>query len=227
MVKKYVCSHPNMPAAPPLCLRPNCHCPVLAACYCSAWFWLTLSLVNSCIFLGTGESLMKCLVTTNELKSVFFLVQFGPNGYYFAIDPNGYVLLHPNLQPPVRPLLWFEHFFFLPPFAWSVRWIRFFFFSQTEEFHEPVTLDFLDAELENDIKVEVSHDMCISHSRCFLNAHFPYHIYVSRSGRRWLMASKGLTPYLLWSNQKMRSFSWWWIALHDSPCEVSWLVFLT
>lgn len=119
-----------MPAAAPLCLRPNCHCPVLAACYCSAWFWLTLSLVNSCIFLGTGESLMKCLVTTNELKSVFFLVQFGPNGYYFAIDPNGYVLLHPNLQPPVRPLLWFEHFFFLPPFAWSVRWIRFFFFHR-------------------------------------------------------------------------------------------------
>lgn len=31
------------------------------------------------------------------------LLQFGPNGYYFAIDPNGYVLLHPNLQPLVRP----------------------------------------------------------------------------------------------------------------------------
>lgn len=29
-------------------------------------------------------------------------VQIGPNGYYFAIDPNGYVLLHPNLQPKVR-----------------------------------------------------------------------------------------------------------------------------
>lgn len=27
--------------------------------------------------------------------------QIGPNGYYFAIDPNGYVLLHPNLQPKV------------------------------------------------------------------------------------------------------------------------------
>ncbi|KAJ3597064.1 hypothetical protein NHX12_003464, partial [Muraenolepis orangiensis] len=26
----------------------------------------------------------------------------GPNGYYFAIDPNGYVLLHPNLQPKKR-----------------------------------------------------------------------------------------------------------------------------
>lgn len=30
-----------------------------------------------------------------------FVPQFGPNGYYFAIDPNGYVLLHPNLQPLV------------------------------------------------------------------------------------------------------------------------------
>ncbi|XP_077325644.1 voltage-dependent calcium channel subunit alpha-2/delta-1 isoform X9 [Lithobates pipiens] len=25
-----------------------------------------------------------------------------PNGYYFALDPNGYVLLHPNLQPKKR-----------------------------------------------------------------------------------------------------------------------------
>jgi len=27
--------------------------------------------------------------------------QLGANGYTFAIDPNGYVLLHPNLQPKV------------------------------------------------------------------------------------------------------------------------------
>ena len=32
---------------------------------------------------------------------VLFFLQIGPNGYYFAIDPNGYVLLHPNLQPKV------------------------------------------------------------------------------------------------------------------------------
>lgn len=31
-------------------------------------------------------------------------LQIGPNGYYFAIDPNGYVLLHPNLQPKVSSL---------------------------------------------------------------------------------------------------------------------------
>uniref|UniRef100_A0A7N8X883 Calcium channel, voltage-dependent, alpha 2/delta subunit 1a n=1 Tax=Mastacembelus armatus TaxID=205130 RepID=A0A7N8X883_9TELE len=54
---------------------------------------------------------------------------FGPNGYYFAIDPNGYVLLHPNLQP------------------------------LTAKFHEPVTLDFLDAEIENEIKVELRKKM--------------------------------------------------------------------
>ncbi|KAA8580215.1 hypothetical protein FQN60_005750 [Etheostoma spectabile] len=55
--------------------------------------------------------------------------KFGPNGYYFAIDPNGYVLLHPNLQP------------------------------LTAKFHEPVTLDFLDAELENEIKVQMRKKM--------------------------------------------------------------------
>uniref|UniRef100_A0A671Z376 Calcium channel, voltage-dependent, alpha 2/delta subunit 1a n=1 Tax=Sparus aurata TaxID=8175 RepID=A0A671Z376_SPAAU len=59
----------------------------------------------------------------------FFFLQFGPNGYYFAIDPNGYVLLHPNLQP------------------------------LTLEFADPVTLDFLDAELENDIKVQIRKKM--------------------------------------------------------------------
>lgn len=36
------------------------------------------------------------------------LLQLGANGYVFAIDLNGYVLLHPNLQPQVRrdPLGW-------------------------------------------------------------------------------------------------------------------------
>uniref|UniRef100_A0A3Q2Z123 Calcium channel, voltage-dependent, alpha 2/delta subunit 1a n=1 Tax=Hippocampus comes TaxID=109280 RepID=A0A3Q2Z123_HIPCM len=70
-------------------------------------------------------------VSLEDIKRLTPRFTFGPNGYYFAIDPNGYVLLHPNLQPP--------------------------------EFHEPVTLDFLDAELENDIKVEVSHHMDLPH----------------------------------------------------------------
>nr|XP_057934647.1 voltage-dependent calcium channel subunit alpha-2/delta-1-like isoform X1 [Doryrhamphus excisus] len=68
-------------------------------------------------------------VSLEDIKRLTPRFTFGPNGYYFAIDPNGYVLLHPNLQPP------------------------------TAEFHEPVTLDFLDAELENDVKVEIRRKM--------------------------------------------------------------------
>ncbi|XP_038150706.1 voltage-dependent calcium channel subunit alpha-2/delta-1a isoform X2 [Cyprinodon tularosa] len=64
-------------------------------------------------------------VSLEDIKRLTPRFTFGPNGYYFAIDPNGYVLLHPNLQP------------------------------LTAKFDEPVTLDFLDAELENDIKVEI------------------------------------------------------------------------
>ncbi|KAM9334922.1 voltage-dependent calcium channel subunit alpha-2/delta-1a [Symphorus nematophorus] len=68
-------------------------------------------------------------VSLEDIKRLTPPFTFGPNGYYFAIDPNGYVLLHPNLQP------------------------------LTAKFHEPVTLDFLDAELENDIKVEIRRKM--------------------------------------------------------------------
>uniref|UniRef100_A0A7N6B6F8 VWFA domain-containing protein n=1 Tax=Anabas testudineus TaxID=64144 RepID=A0A7N6B6F8_ANATE len=65
-------------------------------------------------------------VSLEDIKRLTPRFTFGPNGYYFAIDPNGYVLLHPNLQPL---------------------------------FHEPVTLDFLDAEIENEIKVEIRKKM--------------------------------------------------------------------
>ncbi|XP_034529879.1 voltage-dependent calcium channel subunit alpha-2/delta-1a [Notolabrus celidotus] len=68
-------------------------------------------------------------VSLDDIKRLTPRFTFGPNGYYFAIDPNGYVLLHPNLQP------------------------------LTAKFHEPVTLDFLDAELENEIKVEIRREM--------------------------------------------------------------------
>uniref|UniRef100_A0A8C6WHM4 Calcium voltage-gated channel auxiliary subunit alpha2delta 1 n=1 Tax=Neogobius melanostomus TaxID=47308 RepID=A0A8C6WHM4_9GOBI len=64
-------------------------------------------------------------VSLKDIKKLTPRFTIGPNGYYFAIDPNGYVLLHPNLQP------------------------------KNPKFQEPVTLDFLDAELENDIKVEI------------------------------------------------------------------------
>ncbi|XP_059181432.1 voltage-dependent calcium channel subunit alpha-2/delta-1a [Centropristis striata] len=68
-------------------------------------------------------------VSLEDIKRLTPRFTFGPNGYYFAIDPNGYVLLHPNLQP------------------------------LTPKFDEPVTLDFLDAELENEIKVEIRKKM--------------------------------------------------------------------
>uniref|UniRef100_A0A668AFM6 Calcium channel, voltage-dependent, alpha 2/delta subunit 1a n=1 Tax=Myripristis murdjan TaxID=586833 RepID=A0A668AFM6_9TELE len=68
-------------------------------------------------------------VSLEDIKRLTPRFTFGPNGYYFAIDPNGYVLLHPNLQP------------------------------STAKFEKPVTLDFLDAELESETKVEIRRKM--------------------------------------------------------------------
>uniref|UniRef100_A0A669EBF7 Calcium voltage-gated channel auxiliary subunit alpha2delta 1 n=1 Tax=Oreochromis niloticus TaxID=8128 RepID=A0A669EBF7_ORENI len=81
-------------------------------------------------------------VSLDDIKKLTPRFTIGPNGYYFAIDPNGYVLLHPNLQPKVWRLILYITFEIL-------------FFPQNPKFQEPVTLDFLDAELENDIKIEV------------------------------------------------------------------------
>ncbi|XP_043093949.1 voltage-dependent calcium channel subunit alpha-2/delta-1a isoform X2 [Puntigrus tetrazona] len=68
-------------------------------------------------------------VSLGDIKKLTPHYTLGPNGYYFAIDPNGYVLLHPNLQ------------------------------SKDRKSQEPVTLDFLDAELEDEVKVEIRRDM--------------------------------------------------------------------
>ncbi|XP_035258171.1 voltage-dependent calcium channel subunit alpha-2/delta-1-like isoform X2 [Anguilla anguilla] len=68
-------------------------------------------------------------VSLEDIKRLTPRFTLGPNGYYFAMDPNGYVLLHPNLLP------------------------------KNPKFQEPVTLDFLDAELENEIKVTIRKDM--------------------------------------------------------------------
>ncbi|KAK6175495.1 hypothetical protein SNE40_013950 [Patella caerulea] len=38
-------------------------------------------------------------VTTADLESKAPKSQLGPNGYAFAINPNGYVIFHPNLKP--------------------------------------------------------------------------------------------------------------------------------
>ncbi|KAM9814539.1 voltage-dependent calcium channel subunit alpha-2/delta-1 isoform 3-T4 [Syngnathus typhle] len=79
-------------------------------------------------------------VSLNDIKKLTPRFTIGPNGYYFAIDPNGYVLLHPNLQPKKRI---------------HNRNLRLYNKFAVTFHEEPVTLDFLDAELENDIKVEI------------------------------------------------------------------------
>ncbi|XP_019360729.1 PREDICTED: voltage-dependent calcium channel subunit alpha-2/delta-2 isoform X2 [Gavialis gangeticus] len=68
-------------------------------------------------------------VALNDIKKLTPRYNLGANGYVFAIDLNGYVLLHPNLQP------------------------------QIINFREPVTLDFLDAELEDEYKEEIRRSM--------------------------------------------------------------------
>uniref|UniRef100_A0A671YG89 Calcium voltage-gated channel auxiliary subunit alpha2delta 1 n=1 Tax=Sparus aurata TaxID=8175 RepID=A0A671YG89_SPAAU len=79
-------------------------------------------------------------VSLDDIKKLTPRFTIGPNGYYFAIDPNGYVLLHPNLQKGLG----------ISPELNAKETI-----IKNPKFQEPVTLDFLDAELENDIKVEV------------------------------------------------------------------------
>uniref|UniRef100_A0A3P9C5W9 Calcium voltage-gated channel auxiliary subunit alpha2delta 2 n=1 Tax=Maylandia zebra TaxID=106582 RepID=A0A3P9C5W9_9CICH len=68
-------------------------------------------------------------VHLDEIKRLTPRYNLGANGYIFAIDPNGYLLLHPNLQPKLVNL------------------------------PEPVTLDFLDAELEDSNKEEIRRQM--------------------------------------------------------------------
>ncbi|XP_029907080.1 voltage-dependent calcium channel subunit alpha-2/delta-2a isoform X1 [Myripristis murdjan] len=68
-------------------------------------------------------------IAISEIKKKTPTYRLGANGYTFAIDPNGYVLLHPNLQPKII------------------------------NFREPVTLDFLDAELEDSNKEEIRRQM--------------------------------------------------------------------
>uniref|UniRef100_A0A667XS41 Calcium voltage-gated channel auxiliary subunit alpha2delta 2 n=1 Tax=Myripristis murdjan TaxID=586833 RepID=A0A667XS41_9TELE len=68
-------------------------------------------------------------VHLDEIKRLTPRYTLGANGYIFAIDPNGYLLLHPNLQP------------------------------KPDDVPEPVTLDFLDAEVEDSNKEEIRRQM--------------------------------------------------------------------
>ncbi|XP_013365962.1 PREDICTED: voltage-dependent calcium channel subunit alpha-2/delta-1 isoform X1 [Chinchilla lanigera] len=87
-------------------------------------------------------------VSLEDIKRLTPRFTLCPNGYYFAIDPNGYVLLHPNLQP--KPIG-----VGIPTVNLRQRRPN----VQNPKSQEPVTLDFLDAELENDIKVEIRNKM--------------------------------------------------------------------
>ncbi|KAM4652388.1 voltage-dependent calcium channel subunit alpha-2/delta-2 isoform 2-T2 [Discoglossus pictus] len=72
-------------------------------------------------------------VALDDIQRLMPRYNLGANGYMFAIDLNGYVLLHPNLKP------------------------------QIINFQEPVTLDFLDAELEDENKEEIRRSMIDGH----------------------------------------------------------------
>lgn len=87
-------------------------------------------------------------VSLEDIKRLTPRFTLCPNGYYFAIDPNGYVLLHPNLQP--KPIG-----VGIPTINLRKRRPN----VQNPKSQEPVTLDFLDAELENEIKVEIRNKM--------------------------------------------------------------------
>ncbi|KAL0978716.1 hypothetical protein UPYG_G00174260 [Umbra pygmaea] len=73
-------------------------------------------------------------VAISEIKKKTPTYRLGANGYTFAIDQNGYLLLHPNLQPKII------------------------------SFKEPVTLDFFDAELMDSKKEEIRREMIDSKS---------------------------------------------------------------
>ncbi|XP_063304249.1 voltage-dependent calcium channel subunit alpha-2/delta-1 isoform X2 [Pelobates fuscus] len=87
-------------------------------------------------------------VSLKDIKRLTPRFTLCPNGYYFALDPNGYVLLHPNLQPkPVGVGIPMVNLRKQRPDV------------QNPKSQEPVTLDFLDAELENEQKVEIRNKM--------------------------------------------------------------------
>ncbi|KAM4721178.1 voltage-dependent calcium channel subunit alpha-2/delta-2 [Rhinophrynus dorsalis] len=94
----------------------------------------TLPVFNLTKDSGSGKNqlilgVMGIDVALDDIHRLMPRYSLGANGYMFAIDLNGYVLLHPNLKP------------------------------QIINFQEPVTLDFLDAELEDENKEEIRRNM--------------------------------------------------------------------
>ncbi|XP_043934124.1 voltage-dependent calcium channel subunit alpha-2/delta-2 [Protopterus annectens] len=68
-------------------------------------------------------------VALDDIAKLIPRYTLGANGYFFAIDTNGYLLLHPNMRP------------------------------QSSNIREPVTLDILDAELESKQKEQIRKSM--------------------------------------------------------------------
>ncbi|XP_051747036.1 voltage-dependent calcium channel subunit alpha-2/delta-1a isoform X4 [Ctenopharyngodon idella] len=97
-------------------------------------------------------------VSLDDIKRLTPHYTLGPNGYYFAIDPNGYVLLHPNLQP------------------------------KDLKSQEPVTLDFLDAELEDEMKVEIRRSMIDGHK-----GQKGFHTFMKSQDKRYI--DRGVRTY--------------------------------
>ncbi|XP_068450317.1 voltage-dependent calcium channel subunit alpha-2/delta-2a isoform X2 [Clinocottus analis] len=94
----------------------------------------TMPVFNLTVDAGSSQNqlilgVMGVDIAINEIKRKTPTYRLGANGYTFAIDPNGYVLLHPNLRPKII------------------------------NFREPVTLDFLDSELEDSNKEEIRRQM--------------------------------------------------------------------
>ncbi|XP_067284826.1 voltage-dependent calcium channel subunit alpha-2/delta-1a [Pseudorasbora parva] len=97
-------------------------------------------------------------VSLDDIKRLTPHYTLGPNGYYFAIDPNGYVLLHPNLKP------------------------------KDLKSQEPVTLDFLDAELEDEMKVEIRRRMIDGE-----NNRTEFHTFIKSQDERYI--DRGIRTY--------------------------------
>ncbi|CAG5927519.1 unnamed protein product [Menidia menidia] len=109
-------------------------------------------------------------VSLEDIKKLTPRFTFGPNGYYFAMDPNGYVVLHPNLQPA------------------------------NPTYQDTVTLDFLDAELENDIKVEIRKKMIEGHTGNYTISTLVKsqdERYIDQAKRTYTFAPVKLTDYSL------------------------------
>uniref|UniRef100_A0A8D0G9G3 VWFA domain-containing protein n=1 Tax=Sphenodon punctatus TaxID=8508 RepID=A0A8D0G9G3_SPHPU len=116
-------------------------------------------------------------VSLEEIKKLTPRFTLCPNGYYFAIDPNGYVLLHPNLQPKHIGLG-------IPKVNLKKRRPH----VQNPKSQEPVTLDFLDADLENNIKVE---------AMTFLFINIVFQRYIDKGNRTYTWTAVNGTDYSL------------------------------